>query len=70
MIDLHGGTGELRAVIHIKRAATGETETYELIGHPDPDRLQELIEAERKKRAHAAGGAMAGQGSALVNDKE
>jgi hypothetical protein len=32
MSDLQGQIGELRMTIHIKRAATGETETHELIG--------------------------------------
>lgn len=31
-MDIQGSIGELRMVIEIKRAATGETETYELIG--------------------------------------
>lgn len=30
--DLQGKPGEIRMTIHIKRAATGETETHELIG--------------------------------------
>jgi hypothetical protein len=32
MADLKGQAGELRFTIEIKRAATGETETHELIG--------------------------------------
>lgn len=32
MIELSGTPGELRMTIEIKRAATGETETHELIG--------------------------------------
>ncbi len=32
MSELQGQPGELRFTVEIKRAATGETETYELIG--------------------------------------
>jgi hypothetical protein len=32
MNELQGQIGEVRMTIHIKRAATGETETHELIG--------------------------------------
>jgi len=31
-MELEGQTGELRFTVEIKRAATGETETYELVG--------------------------------------
>lgn len=34
MIELGGEAGELRIVLEITRAATGETETVELIGTP------------------------------------
>ena len=34
MIELGGQVGELRIVLEITRAATGETETVELIGTP------------------------------------
>jgi hypothetical protein len=34
MIEIGGEPGELRIVLEIKRAATGETETVELIGIP------------------------------------
>ena len=37
MSDLTGQPGELRFTVEVKRAATGETETYELIGHIGPD---------------------------------
>jgi hypothetical protein len=37
MSDLNGKPGELRLTVEVKRAATGETETYELIGTPVPD---------------------------------
>lgn len=45
--------GELRATIHITRAATGETETVELVGHSDPDKLKEIL-----ARHHGASGAL------------
>ena len=32
MSNLQGQPGEIRMTIHIKRAATGETETHELVG--------------------------------------
>jgi len=32
--ELAGQIGELRMTIEVKRAATGETETFELIGTP------------------------------------
>ena len=34
MTDLAGQIGELRITLEIKRAATGETETVELVGTP------------------------------------
>jgi len=34
---LAGPPAELRMTIHIKRAATGLTETFELIGHAEKD---------------------------------
>ena len=33
MNDLTGQPGELHFTVQVKRAATGETKTYELIGH-------------------------------------
>jgi hypothetical protein len=35
--DLNGQPGEVRLTIEIKRAATGETETHELIGRLIPE---------------------------------
>lgn len=32
MSELSGQPGEVRMTIEVKRAATGETETYELVG--------------------------------------
>lgn len=39
--SLSGQPGELRMTIEIKRAATGKTETVELIGFADPEKLKE-----------------------------
>jgi hypothetical protein len=36
-ITLTGQPGELRFTLEIKRAATGEVETYEMIGVPLPE---------------------------------
>jgi hypothetical protein len=47
-MEIQGQPGELRAVIHITRKATGKVETYELIGHSDPEKLAEIM-AERAK---------------------
>jgi hypothetical protein len=46
-----GTPGELRATIHITRKETGKVETFELIGHPDPETLKKLIE-ESKNGSH------------------
>jgi hypothetical protein len=37
MSEIKGQMGELRATIHITRAATGKVETYELVGHVEPE---------------------------------
>lgn len=41
MTELAGQLGELRMTIEIKRAATGETETFELIGTPIAEEEEE-----------------------------
>ena len=46
MIQLAGEKAELRFTLEIKRAATGLVETYEMVGHVDPDELQKLVGAE------------------------
>ena len=46
MIELTGEKAELRFTLEITRAATGKVETYEMIGHADPEELQKLIGAE------------------------
>jgi len=48
--------GEMRATIHITRAATGQTETVELVGHSDPEKLKEIL-----ARHHGVAGALAAE---------
>ena len=42
MIELGGQIGELRFTVDITRAATGKTETVELVGFLDEAKLKEL----------------------------
>ena len=44
MIELAGSPGELRFTLEITRAATGETETVELIGKITPDEEEKETE--------------------------
>lgn len=46
MSDLQGAAGEVRFTVEIKRAATGETETHELVGKILPDDEAKDEEAE------------------------
>jgi len=48
-MNLQGQPGELRMTIEIKRAATGKVDVIELVGHADPEKLAEIIEAEKQK---------------------
>lgn len=41
MIELNGQPGELRFTVEVKRAETGEIETYELVGKITPDEEEE-----------------------------
>lgn len=47
MSDLKPIPGELRATIHITRKATGKTETFELVGHSDPEKLAAIMKARK-----------------------
>ena len=38
MSELKGQPGEVHMTIEITRAATGKVETYELVGHVDPEK--------------------------------
>ncbi len=42
-MNICGNGGELRMVVQIKRAATGETETHELVGRMTPEQEQQLL---------------------------
>ena len=44
--DLKGPPAELRFTVTIKRAATGATETYDMIGHADSEQLAALLKGE------------------------
>lgn len=46
MSDLSGAVGEVRMTIEIKRAATGETETVELVGFVDQKQRDALLQAQ------------------------
>jgi hypothetical protein len=47
MSELKGQPSELRFTVTIKRAATGKTETYDMVGHANPEQLAALLKAER-----------------------
>lgn len=41
-MNIGGNGGELRMVVQIKRAATGETETHELVGRVTEEQAEQL----------------------------
>jgi hypothetical protein len=41
-MNIGGNGGELRMVVQIKRAATGETETHELVGKVTDEQAEQL----------------------------
>lgn len=45
-MDLKGPPAELRITLEITRAATGKTETVELVGYPDPEDLDAVKETK------------------------
>ncbi len=49
MSELQARPGEMRATIQVTRKATGKVETFELIGHPDPDVLKEILTKQQEK---------------------
>ena len=51
MADLKGVGGELRAVVTIKRKATGKVEVFELVGHTTPEQHAALVEELKKEKA-------------------
>lgn len=46
MIELNGQPANLFFTLEITRAATGKTETVEMIGHADPEELKKLTETK------------------------
>ena len=72
MTELKGQLVELRATIHITRAATGNVDTYEMVGTGDAASLQALMEGQaRHNKVHGAAGAIVGPGSGVnVQSKE
>ena len=46
MIELAGQPANIFFTVEITRAATGKTETVEMVGHADPEELQKLIETQ------------------------
>lgn len=43
MSILDAQLGELRATIHITRKETGRIDTVEIVGHHDPEKLQQIL---------------------------
>ena len=60
--------GILRAIVRVKRKATGEVETYELTGAATPEQVAALIADSRGTIHHGAAGAVIGPGPKLTND--
>lgn len=59
MSELSGQGGELRATIHVKRAATGKVETYEVTARTTPEQHAKIM--------HGASGGLVGQSSKINN---
>lgn len=57
MSDIKGNGGEFRATVHVKRAATGEVETYDLVGRTTPEQHARIV--------HGASGALVGPGAVV-----
>ena len=62
--------GELRATIQITRKATGKVETFEIVGHPDPEKLAQIVAEARRNRVHGATGSLVGEGAKLSNEPQ
>lgn len=54
-MNLQGQPGELRMTIEIKRKETGKVETFELVGHADPEQLKQILEKEHGSNAQHSG---------------
>lgn len=50
MIELKGKAGRLDMTIEIKRAATGKTETVQLVGFLDPEDLEKFKQEQEQQR--------------------
>lgn len=70
MSNLAGKGVEVRAMIHITRAATGLVETFDIVGHSDPEKLADLATRTRTARAHGSVGGLVGQGAGLSNQQK
>lgn len=46
MIELKGPPGELHFTLTVTRAATGKVETFEMVGHADPEELKKILGAQ------------------------
>ncbi len=70
-MELKAQKGEMRATIHVKRKATGKTETYQVVGHQDPEKLKEIVashnEHNKSKTIHGSAGGIVGEGSKMNN---
>jgi hypothetical protein len=44
--NLEGKVGEVRMTVEVKRAATGLTETHELVGYLDAEQVEKLKEVQ------------------------
>lgn len=51
MANLAAQPGEFRFTLTVKRAATGKEEHYEMVGHTDPEKLQEILAKHREAAA-------------------
>lgn len=51
MVNLAPEPGEFRFTVEVKRAATGKVEVFEMVGHADPERLQEILAKHREAAA-------------------
>lgn len=61
MPELKAQTGELRATIHVLRKATGQVETYELVGAATAEQAAEIMGNVQRNRVHGSSGALIAQ---------
>lgn len=53
-MDIKGQVGELRFTLEIKRAATGETDTVELVGKIGDGEIKQLGEQDGSDTQHSS----------------